>query len=324
MDPFSLIGALASGAGGLIGAGESARANADNREINQLNFLTRMMERADQIRMAERARADTMLGATDGRGTRVRFVEGKGWVTELSPEAEAIQNAEDRERAYQLGEDLTRRRDVQRDNEARRLREGSVADALLEEFENLQRVDPNALRRQMATAARTGVNEAFDAQAGNAMRTALRTGASNSGQVLADINKQRSGALSSALQQAFMASRGAAESEFTNNRANLANLYGAFADRATRLPDASFQPQNIATTGGDMLKQFAAQFGGDNRFLAQSHGKQGGTLDYVQPDYGMANALAGIGNNLAGLGRESSARSDLEERRKQIRSGGSW
>ncbi len=89
----ALLGAGGSIAGGLMGAGAQEKAADQNWQINLLNYYARERERQDRIRQAGIERRDRHLGSTDANGNRTHFVPGQGWVSELSSEGKAMNDA---------------------------------------------------------------------------------------------------------------------------------------------------------------------------------------------------------------------------------------
>jgi hypothetical protein len=316
MDPFSLIGAMVGGVGSIIGAGESADAQEKNWQVNLLNYYLRERERKDRIQAAEQSRNDTMLGATDARGNRTHFVPGKGWVQELSSEDAALGDAQLREQMASVMEDAPRKRRSEQRNEERQLTEENTAGGLLNEFEQIQRENPESIRRLLSGYAAGGINEAFDDTAGDALKTATRMGSSNAGSIVSSIGRQRAKALSQAMQESAIKATEVADNNYLQRRQGVGSLYNQFAQRAAAGPSSQYAPQSTGGNTSQLMSQFAQLFSGDNRALEGAFGQKGGEMDYMQPDMGLANAFASIGGLMGGLGSVGKGSDDLEARRR--------
>lgn len=307
MDPLSAIGGIAGGAFSIMGAQEGAKASAAahraNLIINMMNFQLRERERRDRIKQAEENRSDTHLGARDADGNRTHFVEGVGWVTELSPEMERMRGLQQREQTNVLGQDLPARRQQMFANIDRQRTENYMAQGLLNQFKNIQQEDPSAMKNRLYGAATRGVNEAFSEQGDQAMRKAIRTGASNTGDIIASLAAAQGEMLQKAAQDAELRAPEMAEQQFNQRRSNAAQLYNMFAERAGRMPEVSYQPINPTGQTNNILSQFAQESGVSGRDLAAAFGARGGVMDYVQPEYGSANALASTGQAVGAMGR---------------------
>lgn len=307
MDPLSAIAGIGGGIFSIMGANNAAK-TAENAEhanflINMMNFQLRQQEREDRIHQAQQNREDTHLGARDAEGNQTRFIDGVGWVTELSDQQKRIRDLQQREQANVLGQDLPAKRGQMFANLARQREEGSMAEGLLDQFRQIQHEDPTAWRNRLYGAATRGINEAFAEQGDQAMRSALRTGASNSGAILASLGSAQADMLQKAAQDAEIRAPQMADAQFNERRSQAAQLYNMFAERAGRMPDVSYQPTNPSGQTNSILSQFAQEAGVSGRDLAAAFGQKGGVFDYVQPDYGQANALASTGQVIGSVGR---------------------
>lgn len=316
MDPISLIGALAGAAGSFIGAGASADAQDKNWQVNLLNYYLRERERRDRIQAAQESRRDTKLGATDARGNRTYFKEGQGWVQELSPEDEQLQDAQLREQFLTLAQDLPRRRRQEVANESRRGREGVEADSLLNAFGEIQRENPRDFESLLRLASSEGINSAFDDSTGDALKSATRMGSSNAGSIVSSIGRARSDALSRAFLQSRIDAERTVGDRYDQKRNQAFQLYDAMAGRASGVPNVSYNPQRTGGNTDALMSQFASLFAGDNRALEGAFGQKGGEVDYMQPDMGLANAFATTGSLLGGLSDDMRADRYLDERRR--------
>lgn len=304
---FPLIGALGSIGGGILGAMSADNTAATNWQINLLNYYQREQERKDAIRQAQENKRDAYLGTTDASGNRTSFVPGQGWVSTLSPETKAMKEQQDREQMNILTHDLPAKRASMDKNIQRQREEEYVAGGLLDEFKRVKREPTEGMRRRMINASVGGINDAFGSTSEDVARTALRSGNTNSAMLMADLNKQKSKALQQAFMQAQAGADTSAENDYNTKRSGVANLYNMFATRAGQAPNVSFNPQNLtgtvdAASGRDASRGDAAMSN-----LLNAFGKQGGTLDYTQPNNGWANAVGGAGAAIAGMGDKMDA-----------------
>lgn len=295
----ALLGAFATLGAGALGANASSQAAAYNYNVDLLNYYARERERNDAVQQAKRQEGDTKLGATDAAGNRVHFVEGVGWVTDLSDDQATLQELYQNEELQQLQNDLPKKRDILNSNVQRQGRENLTGDALLNAFQRVERQDPREVENLMNQASTRGVNEAFDTTLQDAMRSAVRQGASNSGKVAADIGAQRAKMLEEAFMNNKINARGQSEDAYSREQGNLANLYNMFASRASAMPDVAYNPRNIE--GMTSSQQNTAMQMGQNASgaLINAFAKQGGSMARIDPDYGWANALQSGGSALA-------------------------
>lgn len=295
----ALIGAAATIGGGLLGAGASRRASDQNYNINLLNYYQREQERFDAINQARRNEADAKLGSTDAQGNRVRFIEGVGWVTELSDEQEALRELYNREETEQLTNDLQKQRQLFNANVERQGREGTVAEALLNAFQRVRRTDPRETENLLNLAASRGINQAADDSLSTAMRSANRAGSSNAGRMASQMSEGRMQALADAFMNNTLNARQASDDQYAREQGNLLNMYNMVASRASAAPGIGYNPRNIEGIAAQQAGQ--AQGAGNNASaaLTNAFARQGGTMQQVQPDYGMANALITGGNALS-------------------------
>lgn len=296
----ALLGAFATLGSGLMGASAEKRAADQNYAIDLLNYYQRENERFQTIQESKQNKADTKLGQTDAQGNRVHFVEGVGWVTDLADGQKELQELYQNEERNQLQNDLPKKRGILNANVKRQGMEGSQASGLLDAFQRLRHEDPRQIENLRNQASSKGINEAFDGTLQEAMRTAIRTGASNSGKVAASIGAKRASALSDAFLNNKFGTKAESDARFASDQGNLANIYNMFATRASAMPDVTYNPRNIE---GQTAQAAAGSMGSGNAAnaaLINAFAKQGGSLHSVEPQYGYANTLGQTGSALAG------------------------
>lgn len=311
------IGALLGGVGsivsGFMGASAAEEANEQNWKINLLNYYARQQEREDRIQQSRQNRADQRLGSTDASGNRVRFVEGKGWVTELSEDSDRMQDLQRKEQENVLQRDLPKRRQQMERNLERQRDEDYVAEGFLSELRNLQREDPERIEGLLRNASTRGINEAHDAASSPLLRTALRTGASNVDKIVEGVARSRSDALQKAFEDAQLKALDVVDQRYNAGRANAAQMYNTFAERAGRMPEVSYAPQNPSGIASAMLSQLTSAGDRTGSELAAAFGANGGSVDYTQPNYGMANAIGTAGQAISGMANNWQQQQNYED-----------
>jgi hypothetical protein len=297
------IGAAGSIASGFMGANAANRAADDNWQINLLNYYQREREREDRMAESRINKREQKQGYTDADGGSTKWVPGQGWVTTRGKEMEELDNLQKQEQRNVLTRDLPMRRRSMDRNEARSLEDEAQADTLRRDMRDVRREDDSVLESLLYDAATRKMAQAYDESQATAVREAQRTGSSNIPKILEGMNKNRAESYGDAAMEAKLRSRGQGDAEFERKRAGLANLYNMFATRASVGPDVSYRPQNVEGAAGGMADNLSKQMLAAGKDLADAAGQRGGTMDYVQPNYGMANAIGGGANALAGMFR---------------------
>lgn len=314
----ALAGAGASLAGGIMGANAQSDAAAYNYYVNMMNYYLRERERRDRINEAERSRGETKLGATDAQGNRTHFVEGRGWVVDLSPESKTMQDVQNQEQMNVLSEDLPRRREQSRQNYARQQREAYTADGLLQQFYEVMKQSPSEEQALTYGQAAKGINQAFDASQAAAMKSAIRTGASNSGRILADLASARADKLANAAVSSRLQALNNVDQRYNQERAQLAGLYQQFAGDARQNPDVNYAPQNTAGASNQTMNSFLSLMQGANNQVIGAKGQKGGEWDYIEPQMGAANAVSQFGMGLMGALNQAEGSSNQSSAQKAL------
>lgn len=294
----ALIGAAATIGSSLLGMGAADEAAEKNWQINLLNYYQRENERFQTVQAANKRDNETKLGSTDSAGNRTHFVDGVGWVSDLSPESQQLQSLYQNEELQQF-DDLNKKRDVLGANVKRQGQEGAVANQLLDAFGRVQRSTGKDQENLMNQSATKAINEGFDTTLEDAMRSSIRSGASNSGKVAANIGEKKSNALLEAFMNNQMQSGAAADAKYDTERGNIANVYNMFASRASAMPDVAYNPRNIEGMGAQQQAQAMGAQGQSAGALINAFAKQGGTMSPVEANYGAANALGTSGQAIA-------------------------
>jgi len=306
MDMFGAIGGIAGGVLGYMGALENAaaqdRATDANREINDKNIAARERERAEAVAMAKKLQAEQKLGYTDARGMRTKFVPGQGWVSTPSPTMKRLFELQEAEQLNVLTKDLPMARAVRERNYKRGLGEEAIADTYRRKLANLEATparSDEAYANDLYRAQTMGLQDAERTAGKRAFQQLFRTGAgsSNIAAVAGEMQDKTNRAYQAAALQAKLMSRGEGDKQKNEQRMPLANLYNLFATRASQGATADYKPQDplAGDKSGDASK-LALTAGQD---ITKLLGAPGERLDYIQPNMGYGNALAGLGSSLS-------------------------
>lgn len=294
------IGAAGNIIGGILGSSAQKKADRMNFEIAKANLIMEQKARAEALAEAHRQEAEQKLGTTDAWGNKYHFVEGQGWVVDLSPKSREMQDLYHGEEIQQMAQDLPAKRAQMFNNLARQGREENAASGLLQAFLRNYREDPSAIIARRNLMSEQGLNESTDSVIQAAMQNAVRTGSSNAGTILAAINKQRGGDLRKAFMENQEGASQDAESRYFTEQGNLANMYNTMATRASGMPNVDYNPRNLEGQENEILGNMRGGTQTANTNLLNVLGSSPGKLDYTaQPNYGIANTVAQAGSTIA-------------------------
>lgn len=305
----ALLGAAATIGGGILGANAQNQAAAYNYNMDLLNYYQRERERTESIRRAEEQERDVKLGTTDASGNKTHFIEGVGWVTDLSDDQRALQEAYQREEMAQFG-DLDHKRNILESNVQRQGRENLQGDALFDAFQRIERGDSRDVENLMNQASVRGISTGYDELMQAFSQNALRTGASNSGKMLNELASGKARELERAFMDNKINAKGQAAQQYDAERGNMANLYNMFASRASAMPDVAYNPRNIDGMSSQMQGMNMQRDGQSQAALINAFAKKGGSMPRIALDtyMGAANAVTSGGNQLAAaLGKAGAA-----------------
>lgn len=306
-----MIGGIAGAAGsvisGMMAAKAADRAADMNWQINLMNYYQRERERKEAMRRADVASAEQKLGTADIRGTTTKFVPGKGWVVTGAADVMEMMKLQDQAQKDVLTKDIPQRRKVQERNYVRGLGDEALAETFRKKLGNVYRGSDEAVAADLYKAMSGGIAESNRDTSKRMFTQAMRTGQnSNFDDLAASLAGASNEAYSRAALNARMQARGKADEAYNQERGANAQLYQMFAQRAGQLPDVSYKSQAFAEgDAADASKQSLAAMGMGANYAAQ----KGGTLDYIQPNYGWANAAASAGSAIGSLGRMFGAQS---------------
>jgi hypothetical protein len=299
----ALIGGIGSIISGIAGANAANAAAEQNWQANLLNYFQREQEREDAVREGAENKRIQREGFTDADGNRSRYVEGRGWVAERSSKQDKLAKLQQQEQLNVLQQDLPRRRRSQERNETRARDEDLVADTMQRRLKNVRKVDDKELADMLFAAATRDVNESYDNAIATASREGARTQSSNSPKVIAELNAKRSKSMADARMDAMLRARGQGQAEYDRDVKGITDLYNLFASRASIAPDVSYRPENIDANSSQFMATGSSQAKSASEALMQALAREGGTLDYIEPNYGMANAIGGGSSALASMFR---------------------
>jgi hypothetical protein len=321
MDMMGAIGGIAGGVLGYMGAMEQADAQRDatraNMDFNYANMAMRERERQEAIAMAKKLQAEQKLGYTDARGMRTKFVPGQGWVSTPSDTMKRLFELQEAEQLNVLTKDLPMARAVRERNYKRGLGEEAIADTYRRKLANLEATPArgdDAYANDLYTAQTRGLQDAERSAGKRMFQQMFRTGAgsSNIAAAAGEMQDKTNRAYANAALQSKLMARGMGAKEKNEQRMPLANLYNLFATRAGQGAEAAYKPQdplagdqtalasrNALTAGQDLTKMFAMK---------------GGEFDYVQPNLGYGNALAGLGSSISSAFGAMGAKNKYDQR----------
>lgn len=315
---FEMIGGLASAGAGIAGALINAEEQEQTRQMNWaiavMNYQQRERERAEAIAMATKLRKEQQLGTTDIRGTRTKFVPGKGWVTTGAPELLAMMKLQDAEQMKVLQHDLPQRRKVLDRNYVRGLADESTADTYRRQLGNIRMGSDQAIAGDLYNAQAMGLREAGRDAGRRVFTQAMRTGNnSNFASIAAAMQEKTNDAYARAALQSRLASRGLARRDYDEARKGTANLYNLFATRAQQVPEVNYRPQSIDTAGTTESSARNALVAGQD--LTKMFAMKGGELDYLSPNLALGNGIAAAGQALGSAFRMGGAQQRDRETR---------
>ena len=306
-----LIGAGASIAGGLIGANASSEAANMNWQINMLNYYQREKERREAKRLTDELRSEQKKGGTDAAGNRTYFDPVRGWVTELSDDQQELFDLQQMEQQNVLEQDLPLKRAQLQRQADRQVQEDSLADGAMLRFLNQRHVLEDDVTGALENAAARGNSRIYDEIARQTSTAGLNRGTPYLSDVMDNVGQSAADSLASTMAQAKLQGMGTAQAKNDSARSNNLNIYNLLASRASAPLNTPYQPQNITGAAQSAGGQYPGLAQSGNSAAVQAAMKQGGTLDYVQPDMGLANAISSGG---AALGSAFGAMGESQNR----------
>lgn len=184
MDPITLAIMGGTALSSVLGGFAANDANKQNAQIAMLNYMQQRQAQQRAEIEAQRQRSEQQLGTTDAAGNRTYFIPGVGWVTDLSADQEAIQQASEQEMLRQLREEAARNEETSARADTRRGREDVLATEGERELRAARRPDEDALRQLFLARGAELRNRSAD-RAGNAVATQnIRSGRRNAAELV--------------------------------------------------------------------------------------------------------------------------------------------
>jgi hypothetical protein len=295
-DDILMIGASLLGAKSASDSSKATeKASDQNYQINKENLAFQKVAREEGIEVAKRLEAEGKLGVTDAYGNRVRFVPGKGWVTELSPLQQAIADLVQREQMRQgtIGADRAAETEGRLADDAR---QASVRDTEAgRAFDAIDAPRARPIAEMLAAAGETSRNAAADRAGERAATAIVRSGGGGdyaSGQearARADAEGSRAGGI-----DALLKAMEYEDSRYGGQRSDASELMQQFGQRASYQPNFNLTSPQGPQGGGDAAARGQQALSSATTMIPQG--------DYVTPDYSQAQQTAGLADIGAGLG----------------------
>ena len=302
---MNLLGMGISAFGAKKGTDAANSADKYNRKINERDFKAAQRAREESIAFAKMLRGEDQLGVTDANGNRVYFDPERGWVTELTPLQkqinENIQNEQLRqsdEGAMRSGMAEERMSNLAQDSATR-------ARAAGQEFDRVQRQDPDEIASMLMARGQGARNQAQDRLMEGVNRAMVRGGnTSNFGDMVSsqatnDAEAARTAAIDSKLQAMNFV-----DAKYNADRGGAASLMDQFSRGASYSPQ--FQMSMATGPAGQQSRQ------GSSALLSAMSG-QPPQQDYIQPNFAGANAWGGAGQAITGFGGYLQGKQDTDK-----------
>jgi len=296
---LSILGALAGAGGGIasaiLGAEASDNAAAWNNYINERNLRAQQKQQQKAYDYADQIRGEQKLGGRDALGNRTYFDDEEGWITELSPQQQALYDYFFSQELPELRSQFGRAAEHSRAN-------SDQANALLNEFQRVRRKSPLEAESQLYLAATRGAGDAARDVSEAAMRQATRTGNSNIAQIIGQLGKASMDQRANARLNAQMQAEDYANDQYASQRGGLAQLYQMFLGAANAGLTPSYDPTGIAGEAGKNMGLFAQLGSQGNSMGFNAVSQPAPLMKNIEPNMGWANAAGAIGSSLSGLG----------------------
>ena len=307
IDPMTMmmIGqGINAGAGllsGFLGKGAQDSATAYNYAANAENLKRQDQSAFMQQLLAREYQQMAQAGNTNARGDKTEYIPGVGWVTTPSDATKGLISATDAEQRARLTSDSVIRRRGLQENESRRLNEGAAADSFMQQLLQQPEYSVSSLRDELLNRATTDTNKAFDRTADRMGTQALRSGASNAGDIMRSLNSQRGEAVRSAGANASNDARQLFEQLETARTGRAGNLYNLLATRASNFEDTPFAPSNVNDTLQSSQSGQRSGALGMAGTVMTGMSAPGGRVQQIDPNFSTANFIGGAGSNIGGM-----------------------
>lgn len=243
-DAIGIGGSLLAGALNLS-AQQGQQANQrGSLQLAMQNYLLQKQALDQQYELAT-------AGTTDARGNQTRYVPGRGWVVDTTPQTKSLINRSDAVQGMNMAESLGRGADERRSAFNRRINEGSAASPLLDAI----RYGYGAPSREGVIGASkiadvTGSTEAADQARSGYTAAALRTGtgAVPLGNTINSLDRGATAGVRSALARNDANGSSLYNSMKDQWMQSNANPYNMLATRASNVENIPFAPENLSAS----------------------------------------------------------------------------
>jgi len=309
----ALIGGASSIASAIMGGNAQSEATQYNWAANERNLRAREKERKETLAYADEIRNDEKLGGTDASGNTTKFVEGKGWVSTLSDDNQALQD-------YFYKNELPERQGQFKRLSKQSRESDDVATGLLNQFRRIAKENPQEIEQMLLSVASRGISEGTRDAMEPAMRQAARTGNSNVDRIISGIAREAMNARGEASVNSKLQAKDYVQGKYDAERGTGAQLYNQFLSQSGLALNPSMNPEGSTADANSLMAQFlqASQQGKSIGFNANN--KQGGTLQNIEPDTGMANAVGAAGTSIAAMMERISGGAEKMNANNQLKS----
>lgn len=310
---FGIDDAAMIGLGGsLISGGLNLFGQQKQSENQQQALQVAMQQYMLQKRQMEQQYELSTAGQTNARGDQVRYVPGKGWVTDLSPTSQSLLNESDAIAQRNARTELTTAADDKSRNFNRRLSEGSTANPLLDAI----RYGYGAPSKEGVVGASkiadvTSATEGADQAKSGFTAAALRTGqgAVPLGTTMASADRGATSGVRTALAKGDANASPLYDSILQNWQKSKLDPYNMLATRASNPEGSGFTPENVTgsldSTMGNRAVGAGATFGrGAASFAGAANPMIAALMAQKQPNYD--TFAAGLTSNLQNLFKQRS------------------
>lgn len=296
---LGLIGALAGAGGGIasaiLGAEAADNAAAWNYYINERNLRAQQKQQQRAIDYANEIRGEQKLGGRDALGNRTYFDEDEGWITQLSPQQQALYDYFFSQELPELRSQFSRAAEHSRAN-------SDQANALLNQFQRVQRKSPLEAESQLYLAATRGAGDAARDVSEAALRQATRTGNSNIAQIIGELGKASMDQRANARLNAQLQAQDYVNDQYNSERSGLASLYQMFLSAANAGLTPSYDPTGIAPNADKLMGMFSNAAAQGNSMGFNAAMQPAPLMRNIEPNNAYANMAGAIGSSLSGLG----------------------
>jgi hypothetical protein len=294
-----LLGAGVSLIGSIMGANAQNNAATASYNASLANLYEQRRQAMEREKLAKSAR-------TDAYGNTVRYIPGRGFVTETTPIVQAILNAQQKEQLAGFREDAPRARRAAERIDARAIKAGDKFDEVFNAYENRrEKSKEEYIAEAVRDASRVrNENRGSKDALGNLSRAALRTNNKAMLPFLLNASKGNKSSLVEVLANAkkagtqqYYAEKGAENASTFGELGNLRSIADAFVspslDRSNQSGQLSQRQDNALNSLINANLASSNLLNSASGRVAQAAGRTGNFPDLS----GFANALSKMQTN---------------------------